>query len=66
MSHSLPSSGGSSVYLLVDLEQQIHVKFCVQIGRSASETSAPLKMAYGEYAMKKSSVLEWHRWFKEG
>ena len=23
-------------------------------------------MAYGEYAMKKSSVFEWHRGFKEG
>ena len=23
-------------------------------------------MAYGEYAMKKSSVFEGHRWFKEG
>jgi len=23
-------------------------------------------VAYGEYAMKKSSVFEGHRWFKEG
>ena len=23
-------------------------------------------MAYGEYAMKKSSGFEWHRWLKEG
>jgi len=23
-------------------------------------------VAYGEYAMKKSSVFEWHRQFKEG
>jgi hypothetical protein len=23
-------------------------------------------LAYGEYAMKKSSVFEWHRWFREG
>ena len=33
---------------------------------SASETLAILTVAYGEYAMKKSSVLEWHRQFKEG
>jgi hypothetical protein len=38
----------------------------VKIGRSASETVALLKVAYGEYAMKKSSVLEWHRRFMEG
>jgi len=38
----------------------------VKIGKSASETLALLTVAYGEYAMKKSSVFEWHRWFKEG
>jgi len=38
----------------------------VNIGKSASETSALLTVAYGEYAMKKSSVFEWHRSFKEG
>ena len=34
--------------------------------KSASETLALLTVAYGEYARKKSSVFEWHRWFKEG
>ena len=38
----------------------------MKIGRSASETLALLTVAYGEYAMKKSSVFEWYRWFKEG
>jgi hypothetical protein len=38
----------------------------VKIGKSASETLAVLTVAYGKYAMKKSSVFEWHRWFKEG
>jgi hypothetical protein len=36
------------------------------IGKSASETLALLTVAYSEYVMKKSSVFEWHRWFKEG
>jgi hypothetical protein len=49
-----------------NLEQWINVKFCVKIGKSASETLASLTVAYGEYAMKKLSVFEWHRWFKEG
>ena len=44
----------------------INVKFCVKIGKSTSETLAILTVAYGEYAMKKSSVFEWHRGFKEG
>jgi hypothetical protein len=32
-----------------------------KIGKSASETLTPLTVAYGEYAMNKSSVLEWPR-----
>jgi len=44
-----------------NLEQRINIKFCVKIDKSASETLALLTVAYGEYAMKKSSVFEWHR-----
>jgi hypothetical protein len=49
-----------------NLEQRINIKFCVKIGKSASETLALLTVVYGEYAMKKLSVFEWHRRFKEG
>jgi hypothetical protein len=38
----------------------------VKIGKSASGTLALLTVAYGEYAMKKSSIVLWHRRFKEG
>ena len=38
----------------------------MKIGKRGSETLAILTVAYGEYAMKKSSVFEWHRRFKEG
>ena len=48
-----------------NLEQRINIKFCVKISKSASETLALLTVAYSEYAMKKSSVFEWHRRFKE-
>ena len=34
--------------------------------KSASETLALLTVAYGKYAMKKSSVFECHRLFKNG
>jgi hypothetical protein len=47
-----------------NLEQRIKIKFCVKIGKIASETLAQLTLAYGEYAMKKSSAFEWHRRFK--
>jgi hypothetical protein len=75
MSCSFPSSRGSSTYPWYtdggkmsdkNLEQQINIKFRVKIGKSASETLAPLTVTHGEYAMKKSSVFEWHRWFTEG
>jgi hypothetical protein len=48
-----------------NLEQRTNTKFCVKIGKSGSETLVLLILAYGEYAMNKSSVLEWHRRFKE-
>jgi hypothetical protein len=40
-----------------NLEQRINFKFCVKIGKIASETLALLTVAYVEYGMKKSSVL---------
>ena len=49
-----------------NLEQRINIKFCVKIGKSVSETLALLTVAYDEYTMKKLSVFEWHRRFKEG
>jgi len=49
-----------------NLEQRINIKFCVKIGKKANETLALLTVAYGEYAMKKSSVFECCRQFKEG
>jgi hypothetical protein len=48
------------------LEQQINIKFCVKVGKCVSETLALLTVAYGEYAMKKWSVFEWQKRFKEG
>ena len=49
-----------------NLEQQINIKFCVKIGKCATETLDILKVAFGEYGVKKLSVSEWHRQFKEG
>jgi hypothetical protein len=37
----------------------------VELGKNASDTCALLSEAYGGEAMKKSSVFEWHKWFKE-
>jgi hypothetical protein len=40
------------------LKQQINIKFCAKLGKSASETLQMLTEAYGADAMKKSSVFE--------
>ena len=71
----VPSSRGSSTcpwYTVgrkmsdENLEQQIKIKFCVKIGKIASETLALLTVVCGEYDMKKSSAFELHRRFKKG
>jgi hypothetical protein len=46
--------------------QRINMKICLKIGNSGSETLVLLTFCYGEYAIKKSSVFEWRRRFKEG
>jgi hypothetical protein len=35
------------------LEQQINMKYCVNLGKNASDICAMLSMAYGGEAMKK-------------
>jgi hypothetical protein len=44
---------------VTNLERWINIKFCVNIGKSASETLTLLTVAYGEYAMKKLSVFNY-------
>jgi transposase len=48
------------------LEQCINIKFYAKLGKSMSETLQMLTEAHGANAMKKSSVFEWHKRFKEG
>jgi transposase len=48
------------------LEQCINTKFCEKLGKSARETLQMLTEPYGTDTMKKSSVFEWHKRFKEG
>lgn len=48
------------------LEQRIHVKFCVKLNKSASETLEMLQVVYGEEVMSRARVFDWHKRFKEG
>jgi len=47
-------------------EQRICIKFCFEIGKSATEMYQLLQQAYGEDAMGRTQVFEWFRPFKEG
>jgi predicted secreted protein len=47
------------------LEQQRNIKFCVKLGKNASDTCAVFSKSYGGYALTKSSVFELYKWFKE-
>jgi hypothetical protein len=42
------------------------IRFFVKLGNSASSTCAVLSEVYEGEAMKKTSVFEWHKRFKEG
>jgi hypothetical protein len=48
-----------------DRLQRINIKFCAKLGKSASETLQMLTEAYAADVMKKMSVFEWHKRFKE-
>jgi hypothetical protein len=48
------------------MEQRINIKFCLKTGNTASEMLALVTLPYDEYAIKKSSVFERYRRFKEG
>ena len=49
------------------MEQRINIKFCVKLQKTATETLAMLKMAYGEdNCMSRNRVFQWHRRFSEG
>jgi hypothetical protein len=42
------------------------IKFSVKLKKMATEKFEMLKSAYGEEYLSRTSVLEWHKRFKEG
>ena len=47
-------------------EQRINIKFCVKLGKTASDTLNLLTQVYGDESLKKTAVFSWHKRFKEG
>ena len=49
------------------LGEQYPIKFCFKLGKNdATETYRMLQTAFGASCMKRASVFEWHKRFKEG
>jgi [histone H3]-lysine36 N-dimethyltransferase SETMAR len=47
-------------------EQRYAVKFCFKLGKTQTETIEMLSTAYGQSAMKRTSVKKWYNRFKSG
>lgn len=48
------------------LEQRFAIKFCVKLGKPAIETLGMIRAAYGDDAMRRTSVFKWHKSFRKG
>ena len=47
------------------IEQRINIKFCVKLGKTATETLKMLRDVYGDSSMPRTRVFEWHKQFVE-
>ena len=54
------------IMLSVNAERRINVKFCVNLGKSATETYHLLKKVDCDECLSHTQVFEWFRRFKEG
>ena len=54
------------IILSVNVEQCVNVKFCVKLGKSATETYDLLKKVYGNEFLSRTQIFEWFKRFKEG
>jgi len=52
--------------LSVNVEQCVNVKFCVKLGKSATEMYDLLKQVYGDECLSHTQVFKWFKRFKEG
>jgi hypothetical protein len=48
------------------IEQCVCIKFCMKLGKSATETLEILCEAFGEHSLSRTEVSEWHSGFKAG
>jgi len=54
------------IMLSVNVEQRVNVKFCVKLGKSATETYDLLTKVCGDECLSRTHVIEWLKRFEEG
>ena len=50
----------------ISVEQRFKLKLLVRLGKTPTETLKLLQEVYGDDAMSRTRLFEWHRRFKEG
>jgi hypothetical protein len=43
-----------------EIEQRVCIKFCMNLGKSATKTFEMLCEAFGEHSLSQTAVFEWH------
>ena len=47
-------------------EQRACIKFCANLGKSATETLIVIQQAFGDQSLSRAQVFQWHARFKTG
>ena len=47
-------------------EQRVAIKFCCKVDFLATKTVGLIQKAYGDAALSRTTIFEWHIWFREG
>ena len=47
-------------------EQRVCIKFCADVGKSATETLEMIQQGFGDQSLSCSQVFQWHARFKTG
>jgi len=47
-------------------EQRVCIKFCANLGKSATETLKMIQQDFGDQSLSRTQVFQWHTRFKTG